>query len=442
MRQAAIPWLAILLVVSLGANWAYARWLSPLNRRVQPQTSAFQTMYAGTPAEQAFLAQGDEISYYRIARNVAEGRGYSQSRADQAPEPTAYRAPLFPLFLAGVYGVLGPAPSYGVYANHLLIALLIPLAFWVGSQLHSPRCGLLASALIAIWPHGLYFGNFLVTEPLFAVLQLLVFGLLLRLDAHPSPKLAGAAGLVSGAAILTRTNFALVAALVGLWMLWFHRRRMPWRMALAFAGATALVLLPWMLRNLLVMGALIPGTTGSGVVFAGAHSPQTIASYPGGWLEPGGTAAEALLNVSEVQRDTLFWQMGLATLEQLSPAMLFRLYAWKVVRLWAPVQRLVADEVCALCNVPATILAAILFLLSLVGLWLHRAKASIVLLAIAFMTGTTLTAIIFWGASRFRMPLEPILWTFAAYALLSVLDIRRRGVRNRNALHADGDSNL
>ena len=122
--------LVALMMISLFLQFAYFHSIIPLNKQVSRSSITTRTQ-----EETGFLLQGDENQYYRIALNLLNGRGYSLSEMDQPPEPTAYRPPLFPILLVMVFRVFGPLPEYGVRVNQALIALLIPLSFWLGRSL-------------------------------------------------------------------------------------------------------------------------------------------------------------------------------------------------------------------------------------------------------------------------------------------------------------------
>jgi 4-amino-4-deoxy-L-arabinose transferase-like glycosyltransferase len=428
-------WLVALIIASLSLHAAYSRWLYPLNRRVPTQVLASSAISGSVSVENSIPVIGDERSYYSIALNLLNGRGYSQSRPDQPPEPTAYRPPLFPSLLAMMFWISGPSFENGLRVNQALIVLLIPVSFWLGKSLHNTRCGLIAATMVALWPHGFYFGSFVLTEPLFTVLQAVTFGLLLRSVTAPAPKWAAMAGIAAAATVLTRPSFAVVVILLGLWFLVLSKGHRSWRLVGVFWATVALVISPWVFRNYLAMDTLIWGTTGSGAVFAGAHSAESLACCPGSWVEP--RVPDQIAEMPEVKRDAFYWRMGFDFLAQTSAAVLAKLFVFKVLRLWVPIQRVVADRVCLLCNVLASLLYAILFLASAAGLWLHRSKRPILLLVAAFVGGTTLVSILFWGTTRFRMPLEPILWTFAAYTMTRLIEAYRtpwlRHMGNREA---------
>ena len=413
--------LGAMMAVSLSLHVAYSYLLAPLNRQ------SSMTYIADHIHKSGFQLGGDEIDYYHIALNLMSGRGYSRSEVDKPPEPTAYRPPLFPAVLSVVFRIFGPSPQYGVWVNQALMILLIPLTFWLGSFLYGNRCGIAAATIVTLWPHGYYFGSDLLTEPLSAVFITITVGLIVRIVSFPSLRLAVAAGLAAGGAVLTRSNFAVIVAVLGFWFLFLPKQQNPLRTLFVFWSAVAIVLLPWAFRNYSVMNTFNPGTTGSGIVFAGAHNPQALAEYPGGWISPQPLMPDIyrVAQMPETERDAYFWRMGFDFLTQQSPLTLFRLFVLKLFRLWIPGQRIVNDGVCFLCNVITSLLFSVPFFFSILGLYLLSSQKPLFHLVILLLAGTTLVSILFWGSTRFRMPIEPILWVLAAFAMIRLIELRK-----------------
>lgn len=409
-----VIWLLVLVIMSLVFHMAYVEWVNPYNRGKPLSQGVFNRQ----GDENLLGTKGDETSYYQIAINLMSSRGYSATGLDKLAEPTAYRPPLFPSLLAIGFRLFGASLKRGLILNQVFVVLLIPLAFLLGSLLCNSRCGIIAAILVAFWPHGFFFGSFLLTEPLFALLQLITFGLLVKFALTPSPYLAAAAGIAAAGSFLSRTSFSFILACIGLWFLWLPQKRRKWRLAMVFFGSFLFGVSPWILRNLVVMKAFIPGTTGSGVVFAGAHNQDTLTRDLGKWIEPKDPAVPHAERMTETEKDAYYWKLGFSSLSHRPPGLLLKVIVAKVIRLWVPLQRIVEDRVCSVCNILMSIPFSFIFFISFIGLWWYRSHREVVLLAVAFLAGTTLESAVFWGTSRFRMPVEPILWIFASLAMM------------------------
>lgn len=245
----------------------------------------------------------DMFQYDMLARSLAGGHGYRwYGRADvarmrpyleayydvelpteQVPEEgllTTFRAPGYPLFLAGIYATLALEARLAAsrLAQALLGAALAPLTAWLALLLGlslsaARRAGVVAALYPILWlyPIGL------ASENTFIPLVLLGLIALLLVERRGRMHHALAAGLALGAATLTRGALAPFLPLAALW-LWspLGRPASPrparFRLAMAFTVSASLVLVPWMVRNSLILGRLAFVENSAGYnLFVGYH---------------------------------------------------------------------------------------------------------------------------------------------------------------------------
>ena len=210
-------------VLRLGAAWFYAR--TPLS------------------------SGGDDVQYHELADNLEYGRGYLLDG-----RPSAYRAPLYPLWLAGVMAVSGSrAPGFARFAQALLSLLTIWVAYRIGRELHSERAGAWAALLLALCPEQILLPTSLYCESVYALLVLLVAWALVRLRKKPETASAAWAGAALGLSLLMRSTLALVP-------LFFAPRKL--KQVLLLLACAVLPLTPWIARNALRFGKLIPFESG------------------------------------------------------------------------------------------------------------------------------------------------------------------------------------
>ena len=200
----------------------------------------------------------DSVFYHQAARALADGRGYV---SPWTGEDTALFPPGYPFFLAGLYAVFGADPQVGESANVLLGAATCGLAFALGRLLFGWRAGLAAGLILAFFPGQALFVPTLMSEGLFAFLlvgALLLAVLAVRRAGRGRLLLAAATGLVAGLAALVRGEGLFIPLMiVPFWALaWADRRAALKAGALVAAGMLALVL-PWSVRNYLVMDSPI-----------------------------------------------------------------------------------------------------------------------------------------------------------------------------------------
>lgn len=186
-----------------------------------------------------------------------------------APQPTASYPPLYPLYLA-LFSLVGLDSLEAHRAvSCLLGTTAVVLIGLLGRRLAGERVGLIAAALAAVYPQLVMVDGTVITEALYAPLVAAILLLAYRLLDAPSRGRAAALGAAIGLAVLTRSESLLLVALLALpACLLAVRARPRWRAAAPLAAvalaATALVLAPWAVRNLVVMDELVVLTGNSG----------------------------------------------------------------------------------------------------------------------------------------------------------------------------------
>lgn len=210
-------------------------------------------------------ARGDTLLYHYLANGIADGDGYVRPFSELltgAPQPTASYPPLYPLYLA-LFSLVGLDSLEAHRAvSCLLGTTAVVLIGLLGRRLAGERVGLIAAALAAVYPQLVMVDGTVITEALYAPLVAAILLLAYRLLDAPSRGRAAALGAAIGLAVLTRSESLLLVALLALpACLLAVRARPRWRAAAPLAAvalaATALVLAPWAVRNLVVMDELV-----------------------------------------------------------------------------------------------------------------------------------------------------------------------------------------
>jgi hypothetical protein len=259
----------------------------------------------------------DAGAYAAIAANLERGDGFTVGAG--ATQPSSSYSPGLPLFVAGVYELTG-----GVHerAARVVLALLgtlsVLFAYLLARRLRrsmdSP-CqdpvksssgaitgadgvvgGLVAAAVVAVYPALLEYQGMLMSEPLAATL---LSGAVLALFwAADEP--AGwwrwlLPGALLGATALVRPEYLGIVGLLAI-VVFARRTRSDWRRSLGRAaillGGVALVVAPWTIRNAVALDRAVPISTGGGqVLFAGTYLPsdgdpekvgaEVVARHPG-----------------------------------------------------------------------------------------------------------------------------------------------------------------
>jgi hypothetical protein len=212
----------------------------------------------------------DSIGYARIAKNLVNGNGYQEGGfRTHLQEPSNY-SPGLPLLVAGVYELTG-GPH--IELTRIVLALIgslgVLLAFLIGSRLSGPLAGLVAAVVVAGYPALLQYQGMLMTEPL--AVTLLAATLLAFLWAGDGRRARAwvLPGLLLGMLALVRPDYLLFAPLLAIVALFRARgSNGGWKPGLA-AGALLLVafllpIVPWTIRNAIVLDRFVPVSTGGG----------------------------------------------------------------------------------------------------------------------------------------------------------------------------------
>lgn len=173
----------------------------------------------------------DEQAYAKIAFALSQGGVYGQGSQDNA----VHWPPGAP-FLFAAAQELDPQPragdrweiAAGYRAQALVGTLLMPATFLLVFLLAGTVPGLLAAGLVAVYPPLIEASSDLLSEPLGALLITCAMAVVMLALRRPVWWRLIAAGVLLGAAVLTRADLILVPAIAGVVVgaaLWARERR-------------------------------------------------------------------------------------------------------------------------------------------------------------------------------------------------------------------------
>ena len=221
----------------------------------------------------------DSVRYDFFAQRLAAGLGYTEADG----RATAYWS-VGPSFLYSlVYRLTGPeadARFLAVAAMNLIMGTAsVGLTMHLGRKWFSPRVGVVAGLLLALWPSQIQFTTVLASE------TPMIFFVLMALAAWfadgPGSLLRGIlAGAFLAAASYMRPTVLLLPLVIGFSELVRRPQRLETLGGVAAMVAAMLALiLPWSLRNYRVFDAFVPISTNDGVNFWMGNSPETMGFY-------------------------------------------------------------------------------------------------------------------------------------------------------------------
>lgn len=205
----------------------------------------------------------DATHYLTLAKNIADGNGFSLSAAPPYA-PDAYRVPGYPLYLAVFYKLFGtfwPANLMQVFLNAFVPLMILWLAWKVSG---SRRAAYVAAFLTAVEPHLIYHQIGIATEGVFIFLLALFAIAVVRYLETPSPRRALEVGVILAISTITRPYFlyffpaALLFLMIPLWREW----KKAAAICALFIIPSVLIISPWMMRNERTFGAFTLSTSG------------------------------------------------------------------------------------------------------------------------------------------------------------------------------------
>jgi 4-amino-4-deoxy-L-arabinose transferase-like glycosyltransferase len=375
---------------------------------------------------------GDMPEYDRYGRFFVDGRWWWSTTPFGEAHPSAWKAPGYPLWMGFWYQVLGASPLRVELVQALVCAPLGVLLTWLlGRRLFTPVVGVAAAYVVALLPLVWEYYALLYPEALAVPLILLV--IYLFCERPPSPRLAVAVGVVSGVGILVRpSSVFLFAGVLAAWVIAAGWRRGTAMTALSIAVA-ALVVLPWTIRNYVVLDGFVPISIQDAAIH-GVFNEESANDpvYPYAWrafLEDNPAILEGP-PVPDPELRSELQELALDYIEE-HPFSVAEAFYWNGLSRYWDIRRpsnVVAEAPFAggtrTMAWIGLIAHWILLPLSLLGLWRARARTALVvpLLAIALAASVVFTI---GSATRYRAPIEPLIAILACSFVLGRNETRR-----------------
>lgn len=382
----------------------------------------------GTPITAVLV--GDGRAYDLWAQQIAAGQWLGSE--------VFYQSPLYAYLLAITYAVGG----HDVLTVRLLQAVagacscvLLGLA---GRRLFSPRVGLGAAALLAIYPPAIFFDGLVQKAALDALLATLVLACLGEILATGRRRWLVAAGIALGVFALNRENARILFPVIASWLL-VGFRTTPFRARLVraaiFSVAMTVVLAPVALRNFHVGGEFLLSTSLGPNFYIGNHPGATGFYEP--LVEDRGDAIyeredARRLAVAAMGRDLSpgevsdFWLGRAFEYIRSQPGSWLRGVGKKLLLTFNAREAVDTESIEVYAEYSFVLRALIWFNfgivlpLAVLGVWRTRADWRRLAVLYAMMAALVASIGLFFVFARFRYPLVPLLMLFASAAGCSI----------------------
>lgn len=205
----------------------------------------------------AGLTLNDAMDYAGIARNVAEGQGFISQYLTPlslahhgTPQPDMWRAPLWPLALAGFQKIFGFIDEASAIGTGFFFIATSPVIYLLAGQWFNHAVALGAVLLYTFSPQLLQFSISGMTEPMSVFFMTLLFLVLTARAANNRPG-DFLLGFVLGLFYLVRYNALLFLPLIALFRV-LQRKSPPAGTLAAVTTGFLLAASPWLIRNTLL----------------------------------------------------------------------------------------------------------------------------------------------------------------------------------------------
>lgn len=352
---------------------------------------------------------GDTQDYIQISQNFLSGKGLISS-----PDRIAFRPPLYPLFLSGVYYLFGDGYWPIRIVQSILDALTCMMVYFLGKRVLNGLTGKIASVICAIYPFFIFFTGFELTETLFIFLLVVTFLFLIKSVENLSYKYSIIAGILLGLSTLCRPIIAgfVPFAIINLAINW----KMNKKKIVINLGAVVLSFLftisPWIVRNFLRFGEFVPLTTVSGRVLWEGNNPQSS----GGPCEYWPKGIEKL---SEIEQDRYLKDLAMQVIID-NPNRFIKLMGKKFIRFWNIIPNY-AGFSSFKYRIISILSDGIIIPLSIIGIILSfkiKRKMFLFYMLIMFFT---IFHMIFLASIRYRAPIMSFMVIFAAYSVQQLM---------------------
>jgi 4-amino-4-deoxy-L-arabinose transferase-like glycosyltransferase len=354
-------------------------------------------------------------------------------------EPSAYTQPLYGFFLVPLYWIFGRhwlVVGLAQTAVALAVALLV---YEIGRRVVSARAGVIAALVATLNPylvwHDVHVNREIIDQLVGAAF---VLATLIAVERR-SWLWAAAAGLLAGLGILGNSRLVFVPVLLAVFLLARLGRR-AWASAAILLVASAVAVAPWLIRNRVQVGCWAITTDGRALWKANDLQTYSVLAH-GGWIDdvkdPPGHPFPNPEEARDLFRETgkkvhvtecanmRYYQRKVRRFWRDHPGAKAKLAAQAVRMEWDPRPTKTATESGQgpLRDLVQPLYTSLLFALGVAGLFVvPRFFAA---LALSLLAYETLAAMVFAGATRYR-----IAWDFLI-AVLAAAAIERGWVRWR-----------
>lgn len=391
--------------------------------------------FVGLAAPPDGAANPDQLDYEMFAWQLAQGHGYGYS----ADRPSATRLPGTSWTILPVYLTFGRDFAMARLTIIALSAATCALVALIVGRSFGLLAGGLAGLALAGTPEHAYYAMHLLSESPFGFWLVVTVGLAIEALRRKDWRWDVAVGLALGMAVYCRPQAMFMVPIA--WGLWLLAGRRTWRTHWQRVALPTVVmlacLLPWMVRNQVVIGKFGLSTIVCQGIW-GSHNPVTFSdlAVAGSWIPTSSLDDQFPLSHDEVERERQSLAYAKAAIRE--NWRLLPYLEWMKLRSFllpsdpsGAKNRLLVASFAVSWSVMGPLAAV-----GLVVAWRRNRRAAVVF--VSAVAGTVLMVLVFYGLKRFRHAMAPV---YVPLAMLTVTEVLRLAwLQSRALLERRGGS--
>lgn len=383
----------------------------------------------------------DALRYDSWAQSIAFG-------IEHVIEP-AFRAPLYPLFLAAIYKTLGHNLFIARLVQMFLGALICVLIYFIALKVFNKRIAVISALIGAFYGPFLYWAGEMLIVTFIVFLDLVVLLILLHAIERPTTLYWLLGGVVLGLSSIARPNVLIFIPWVIMLIFLLDKlretsvtRKSKFVYALYFLAGTFVVILPVTISNYQDTRDFVLISSQGGINFYVGNNPEAdgkTAQAPGimqahgefldnMWLVSVKYAEETEGTRLKPSQVSMFWyRQGLRFISE-NPWQWIKLMLKKCAYFWTGVEISNNEDVYYFTRFSIMLRAlmwnrglafpfGMVCPLAVVGIIVSRRYWRRLLLLYGFTFFYMLSVVSFFVCARYRMPVIPVLLIFAAYMI-------------------------
>ena len=191
----------------------------------------------------------DSWAYKEIALNIIENGSFSDPNQ---PEPNNFRAPIYPLWLAFIYLLLGSF-SFAIPIGIIVFSFTAPLTYLIAREIFNEKVALVSGLLVAFEPWAAFLTGTIMSEHLFMPIFMASIYFFIRYLKLNLPKFLYLSAGILGISAITRPNVLYLFPIFLIFAILKERSVKSLKNTVLAILIFSAIVFPWLLRNKIVL---------------------------------------------------------------------------------------------------------------------------------------------------------------------------------------------